>query len=52
MTLGLAAQTPLVLCVDDVQWADRPSLRFLVHLARRLEGTSAGLLLGLRTAEP
>ncbi|CAA9478070.1 MAG: hypothetical protein AVDCRST_MAG53-467, partial [uncultured Solirubrobacteraceae bacterium] len=52
VTLGLAAQTPLVLCVDDVQWADRPSLRFLVHLARRLEGTATGLLLGLRTAEP
>ncbi len=52
VTVGLAGQMPLVLCVDDVQWADRPSLRFLVHLARRLEGTSAGLLVGLRLAEP
>ena len=52
VVLGLAAHAPLVLCVDDVQWADPPSLRFLVHLARRLEGNSAGLLVGLRTAEP
>lgn len=52
VVVGLASKTPLVLCVDDVQWADRPSLRFLVHLARRIAGTSAGLLLGLRTAEP
>jgi DNA-binding CsgD family transcriptional regulator len=52
VVVGLATETPLVLCVDDVQWADRPSLRFLVHLARRLEGTPAALLVGLRTGEP
>lgn len=52
VVVGLASETPLVLCVDDVQWADRPSLRFLVHLARRLERTSAALLVGLRTGEP
>src|SRR3954452_18216930 len=52
VVVGLASETPLVLCVDDLQWADRPSLRFLVHLARRLESTRAGMLLGARTAEP
>ena len=51
VVVGLASEAPLVLCVDDVQWADRPSLRFLVHLARRLESTSVRLLLGLRTSE-
>lgn len=51
VVVGLATETPLVLFVDDVQWADRPSLRFLVHLARRLEGTSAALVVGLRTGE-
>ena len=40
VVVGLASEAPLVLCVDDVQWADWPSLRFLVHLARRLESTS------------
>ena len=49
--VGLAGETPLVLCVDDVQWADWPSLRFLVHLAGRLESTSVRLILGLRTTE-
>lgn len=52
VVLGLASHTPLILGVDDVQWADRPSLRFLVHLARRLEDTPVGLLLALRAGEP
>ena len=30
----LASERPLLICVDDAQWADTPSLRFLVHLAR------------------
>jgi DNA-binding CsgD family transcriptional regulator len=50
--IALAGETPLVLCVDDAHWADRPSLRFLAHLTRRLEGTSTAVLLGVRTAEP
>ncbi len=52
IVVGLASREPLVLCVDDVQWADLPSLRFLVHLARRVEGLSVSVLVGLRTAEP
>ena len=47
----MSGETPVVLCVDDAQWADRPSLRFLAHLARRLEGTSIAVVLGVRTAE-
>jgi DNA-binding CsgD family transcriptional regulator len=34
----LARKKPLVLVVDDVQWADEPSLEFLCFLARRIEG--------------
>ncbi|MFF5242640.1 ATP-binding protein [Streptosporangium sp. NPDC000095] len=29
----------LVVVVDDLQWADAPSLRWLAYLARRLDGT-------------
>lgn len=32
---NLADERPLLLAVDDLQWADEPSLRFLAYLARR-----------------
>ena len=31
-------ERPLLLAVDDLHWCDRPSLRFVAYLARRLEG--------------
>ena len=34
-----------MLAVDDVQWADEPSLRFLLHLAHRLAGLPVMLAL-------
>src|SRR5215218_3888903 len=34
----LARGRPLALVVDDMQWADEPSLEFLGFLARRVEG--------------
>lgn len=52
MTLNLAADRPLLLVVDDLHWCDRPSLRFLAYLAHRLEGTSIGILTGLRVTDP
>jgi len=52
MTLNIAADEPLLLVVDDLQWSDRPSLRFLAYLAHRLEGTSMGILAGLRSTSP
>jgi predicted ATPase len=38
LTANLAAREPVLIAVDDAHWADRASLRWLVHLAGRLEG--------------
>lgn len=38
LTTNLAADHPLCLSVDDLQWCDRASLRFIAYLERRLEG--------------
>jgi hypothetical protein len=51
LTVNLSGEGPLLLTVDDVHWCDRPSLRFLAYLTRRLEGVGALLAVGLRTAE-
>jgi DNA-binding CsgD family transcriptional regulator len=37
LTAGLAARGPVLLVVDDAQWCDNPSLRFLNYLVRRLD---------------
>jgi DNA-binding CsgD family transcriptional regulator/tetratricopeptide (TPR) repeat protein len=52
LTVNLAADGPLLLVVDDLHWCDRPSLRFLAYLARRLEGLPVLAIASLRPAEP
>lgn len=42
---------PLLLCVDDVHWADRPSLAFLDYLAPRLDGLPLLVVVAYRTGE-
>jgi DNA-binding CsgD family transcriptional regulator len=49
---GLAERGPLVLMVDDVQWVDGASLRWLAHLARRVEDVPLLLLMAQRSGEP
>ncbi len=52
-TANLAAVSPLFLLVDDAHWCDSPSLRFLVHRARRLEGVPMAVIVAVRSgAEP
>ena len=48
---NLAAEQPLLLAVDDLHWCDRPSLRFLAYLARRLEGLPILLATTVRSGE-
>jgi DNA-binding CsgD family transcriptional regulator len=48
LTAGIAQRAPLLLAVDDLHWADQPSLRFTAYLARRLEGLPVLLVLTVR----
>lgn len=48
---NLAAHAPMALLVDDAQWADVQSLRWLAYLARRLDGVPAALVLAVRVDE-
>lgn len=38
LVVNVATVTPVVLAVDNLQWVDEPSLRWLVYLSHRLEG--------------
>jgi DNA-binding CsgD family transcriptional regulator len=49
LVVNIAERAPLVLAVDDAQWADEPSLRFLLHLAHRLAGLPVVLAVTVRT---
>jgi len=51
LTVNVSAQSATLIVVDDTQWADGPSLRFLLYLARRLEGTRVTLLLSARSED-
>jgi tetratricopeptide (TPR) repeat protein len=46
---NLAERAPLLLAVDDVHWADEPSVRFLAHLALRLAGMPVLVALATRS---
>jgi DNA-binding CsgD family transcriptional regulator/tetratricopeptide (TPR) repeat protein len=42
---------PLVMLVDDAQWADQPSLRFLAYLAQRIADLPIALVIAVREGE-
>ena len=49
---NLGERGPAVLVVDDVHWADAPSLRWLALLARSLDELPIGVLCAVRSGEP
>ncbi len=48
LTVALAERRPLLIAVDDAQWADPASLRFLVYLAQRVTELPIALVAALR----
>src|SRR5215467_9229584 len=52
LVVNLATQRPILLAVDDAQWGDDASLRWLAYLAARLDGIEASLVVSLRPHEP
>ena len=45
LVVNLADRSPVLVSVDDCQWADRESLRFLGYLAQRIEGLVVAMVL-------
>lgn len=52
LMINLTAREPVLVSLDDAQWSDLASLRFVAYLARRLEGLPVVVALSVRTAEP
>lgn len=49
---AVARRRPLLVLLDDLQWADAPSLDMLFHLGRRLQGHRILIVGTFRTGEP
>ena len=52
LVVNVADRAPVLVLVDDCQWADRESLRFLAYLAQRIEGLPVVMLLTGRPPDP
>lgn len=48
---NLSTRAPILIAVDDAQWADHPSLEFLSYLAARLGELPVCLAVGIRSNE-
>ena len=51
LVVNLAERAPMLVAVDDLQWVDGPSLRFLHYLVMRVEGVPVVILASRRTGE-
>jgi DNA-binding SARP family transcriptional activator len=52
VTAEQAAAGPLVLSIDDLQWSDPASLRFVAYLTRRVSSLPVLIAATVRTGEP
>lgn len=52
LVANMTNDRPLMICMDDVQWLDNPSARWLVHMASRSADLPLVLAVGRRTGEP
>src|SRR5262245_11574471 len=52
LTANIAVRGPILLAVDDLQWCDTASVRWLGYLLPRMEGLPVLLVVNLRPAEP
>jgi DNA-binding CsgD family transcriptional regulator len=51
LAANVALHQPTLLAIDDLHWADTPSLRWLLYLTRRLEGVPLLVAAGTRPPE-
>ncbi len=51
LAANVAFQQPTLVAIDDLHWADTPSLRWLLYLTRRLEGVPLLVAAGTRPPE-
>jgi DNA-binding CsgD family transcriptional regulator len=49
---GIGAERPVVVLVDDLQWVDQPSLRWLGYLARRVDRLPVLMVSTIRDGDP
>jgi hypothetical protein len=50
LVANLSQRSPVLVAIDDVQWADASSLRWLHYLAPRMRGLGVVLLLAVRAS--
>lgn len=51
LAANVAAEGPILIALDDLQWADLSSIRFISHLASRCQGLPIVVIAALRTGE-
>jgi DNA-binding CsgD family transcriptional regulator len=51
LAANLATEQPLMLVIDDAQWADAPSLRWLDYLVARIDALPILVLVAFRTVD-
>jgi predicted ATPase len=52
LTVHAAMRVRLLVVVDDAQWADEPSLRFVLYLLGRIHDRPIALLVAARSGQP